>query len=204
MSAQTCLGAARYSAGPMRVGGGFSTTDGAKSYGLNFGVGAKVGPFASANLSRAEYSDADVSSRAVGIGAGYAIDVNPTHTVQFCPQASLTHQSGPDIDVGTSTMSTSANAFAFGGAFGGSVPVTPTLDLVPFGAASYVISRATVTFGGTSESDSQDYADIELGAGFVLNKTLTLQPSIAIPVGLDGAKSSFQLAVAFNFGTPKH
>jgi hypothetical protein len=205
MAAQTCAGAAAYSAGPVRIGAGLATTDGAKSYGLTLGVGSKAGAFGSATLSRGEYSDVDASSTAVGVGAGYAFDLNPTHTAQFCPQLSLIHQSGPDIDLGGSALSVTSHAVALGGSLGELVPLTPTLDLVPFGGASYVMSRATATFAGDSQSDSQDYSEIDVGAGFVFNKTFTLQPSLAIPVGLDGAKMSFQLAFAFNFGgAPKH
>jgi hypothetical protein len=42
-----------------------------------------------------------------------------------------------------------------------------------------------------------------VGAGFVINRTLTLQPSAALPVGIDGAKPSFQLTFSLNFGSPK-
>jgi hypothetical protein len=200
VSAQTCVGAAAFSSGPVRLGAGLATSDGAKSYGVTMAAGAKTGPFASGGLSRIEYSDLDGSGTVVGLGAGYAIDVNPTKTVQFCPLAGFQYQSGPDIDLGGSTLSMSAHAVSLGGSLGGSVPMTPTLDFVPFAGASYIASRATGTLDGTSDSESQSYGEIDVGAGFVINKTLTLQPSVAIPVGVDGAKSAFQLAFAFNFG----
>ena len=84
--------------------------------------------------------------------------------------------------------------------FSWKVPALIVEDFVPFAAASYVLARATATIGGTSDSDSQDYTEIDIGAGFVFNRTLTIRPSVAIPVGIDGAKSAFQLAFAFNFG----
>jgi hypothetical protein len=188
----------------VRAGAGLATSDGVKSYGVNMAVGSKTGTFASANIARAEYSDIDGSGTVVGIGAGYSADLNPAKTVQFCPQVSYVHQSGPDIDFGTGTISTSAYAIGFGGSIGSTVPVSPTLDLVPFGGASYIVSHASATMGGTTDSESQNYTDLTLGAGFVFNKTLTLQPAVSIPVGVDGAKSSFQLAFGFNFGAPKH
>jgi len=59
--------------------------------------------------------------------------------------------------------------------------------------------------GGTSESSSENYGVVKVGAGFVSNRTLTLQPSVSIPVGLEGAKTSFQIVVALNFGSsPVH
>jgi len=130
--------------------------------------------------------------------------VNPAKTVQFCPRAGLQYASGPDIDTGTGTLTTSAHAVSFGGALGGTVAMAPTFDFVPFVAASYVVERATAKLGGVSDSESEDYTEVDVGAGFVINKTLTLQPMVAIPVGLDGAKSAFQLAFTFNFGSAKH
>jgi len=93
----------------VRAGAGLATSDGVKSYGVNMAVGAKSGTFASANIARAEYSDIDGSGTLVGIGAGYAADLDPAKTVQFCPQVSYTHQSGPDLDFGTGTIATLAH-----------------------------------------------------------------------------------------------
>lgn len=203
MVAQTCSGTAAFSAGPVRLGAGLATSEGVKSYGVSMAVGANTGPFASGTLSRAEYSDIDGAGTVFGFGAGYAIDLNPAKTVQFCPIATFNYQSGPDIDIGTSTISTSAHAIGFGGSIGGILPVGPTVDFVPFAGAAYFVSRASASAGDVSESESQDYTEIDVGAGFVINKVLTLQPSVAIPVGVDGAKSTFLLAFAFNVGSGK-
>lgn len=200
LSAQACLGTAGFSSGPYRIGAGLSSADGVKSYGASMAMGAKAGPFAAGTLARVEYDGVDGSGTAVGINAGYAMDLNPTRTAQFCPLASFVYQSGPDFDLGNVKGSTSSRALGLGGAFGGTVPMTPALDFVPFAAASYVLARATATIGGTSDSNSRDYTEIDVGAGFVFNRTLTIRPSVAIPVGIDGAKSAFQLAFAFNFG----
>ena len=205
LAAQTCVGAASYASGPVRLGGGYASTDGTKSYGLTLGVGAKAGPFASASVSRSEYSDLDAHGTGVALGAGYAFDLKPTRTVQFCPLASLARESGPDVDYGGSTIALSVRDVGIGGSFGGVVPVTPTLDLVPFAGAYFVASRFSATFQGDTQSDSQNAGEADVGAGFVINRTLTLQPSVAIPFGTDGAKSVLRLALAFNFGgSPKH
>jgi hypothetical protein len=175
-----------------------------KSYGVNMAMGSKTGTFASANLARAEYSDIDGSATVVGIGAGYAADLDAAKTVQFCPQLSYGYQSGPDIDFGNGTVTMSSYAIGVGGSFGSTVPVSPTLDLVPFGGAAYILSRASATIDGTIDSESESYTNVTVGAGFVFSKTLTLQPAVSFPVGVAGAKTSFQLAFGFNFGTTKH
>ena len=121
--------------------------------------------------------------------------------MQFCPVASFAYQSGPNVQTPVGDISASAHAIGFGGSFGGIVPMSPTLDFVPFAGASFLASRVSASFGGTSESASKNYGEVNVGAGFVLNRTLTLQPSVSIPVGLEGAKTSFQIAFAFNFGS---
>jgi hypothetical protein len=80
------------------------------------------------------------------------------------------------------------------------VPVLPSLDFVPFTAAYYVTTRATATLATDSESETQNYGEFDVGAGFVINKALTLQPSVAIPFGISGGKSTFDIGFAFNFG----
>jgi hypothetical protein len=204
MEAQVCQGTAALAAGPIRLGGDYTSGDGWKGYGLEMGVGAKDGVYAEANVSRSEFSDIDGSGKGVGLGAGYAINVNPAHTVQFCPLVSAAFQSGPDIDYGNSTIETSIRAFGFGGTLGGAVPVTSTLDLVPFAGALFVTERLSATLDGTSDSQSANSGLLDVGAGFVINKTLTLLPSVSVPFGIDGGKSSFELAISLNFGSAKH
>jgi hypothetical protein len=200
LSAQSCVGSASFSAGPVRLGAGLGTSDGVKSYGVSMAAGASSGVYASGSLSRIEYSDLDGSSRSVGVGAGYAINLNRSRTIQFCPEASYQHVSGPDIEYVGQKITTSARAFSYGGSFGGTVAVMPSLDLVPFMGAYYVTTRATATLVTDSRSETQNYGEFDVGAGFVINKALTLQPSVSIPFGVSGAKSTFDIGFAFNFG----
>ena len=200
LSAQTCLGAASFSSGLLRVGAGMGTSDGAKSYGVDMAVGAKSGGYVSGGLSRLEYRDIDGSAKSVALGAGYAINLNPARTVQFCPEVGYQRVSGPDIQYAGYTITTSARAVSYGGSFGGRVAVLPALDLVPFTGAYYVSTRATETLVSDSRSESWSYGEFDIGAGFVINKTLTLQPSVVIPFAVSGAKSTFEIGLAFNFG----
>jgi hypothetical protein len=200
IEAQTCQGAASFSSGPARVGAGFNVSDNVKSYGAQLAVGAGSGPYASADLSRAEYDNVANAGVGVGVTGGYAIDLAPAHAAQFCPLVSFGYQTGPDIDTGIGTISTSAHAVGFGGSFGGAIAVAPSFDFVPFVAAQYWIEQASASGAGTTASSSANYTSISVGAGFVVNKMLTLQPAVSIPVGLTGGKTTFELAFAFNFG----
>jgi hypothetical protein len=203
LGAQTCLGTASYRSGPMRVGAGLQFDDGANTYGAEFGVGSAAGPFGSVGLARTEYKDVDGGATNFAVNGGYAIDLNPVRTVQLCPLAGFAYQSLPDLDTGFGMLSSSVHAVALGGAIGGTIPASPTVDFVPFGGAEFDIAQAKVTFAGGSESHSENYTVVTLGAGLVFNHTLTIQPSVHIPMGLDGAKSSFGLTFAYNFGAAR-
>jgi hypothetical protein len=205
LSAQTCIGSASFSAGHVRIGAGLGTSDGVKSYGASLAAGANSGLYASGGLSRFEYSDIDGfgtagSGKSVALDAGVAINLNRSRTVQFCPEVGYQHVSGPDIQYAGYTITTSARAYSYGGTFGGTVAVLPALDLVPFAGAYYVTTRATATLVTDSRSETQNYGEFDVGAGFVINKTLTLHPSVVIPFGVSGAKSTFDIGFAFNFG----
>ena len=195
-----CIGSASFAAGPVRLGADLATSEGEKGYGVSLTAGSQAGPYASGSLARIEYSDLDGSSTSVFLGAGYAINLNRSRTVQFCPEVGYQHLSGPDIDYAGYKITTSARAYSYGGAFGGTVSVLPSLDLVPFAGAYYVTTRATATLVSDSQSESLNYGEFDVGAGFVINKALTLQPSVAIPFGVSGGKSTFDIGFAFNFG----
>jgi len=200
LSAQTCVGSASFASGPIRLGAGLATSDGQKGYGVSVAAGAGSGVYAWGGLSRIEYSDLDGSSKSVTLGAGYAINLNRSRTIQFCPEVGYQRVSGPDIQYAGYTITTSARASSYGGSFGGTVAVLPSLELVPFIGAYYVTSRATATLVTDSRSESQNYGEFDVGAGFVISKLLTLQPSVAIPFGVAGAKSTFGIGLSFNFG----
>jgi hypothetical protein len=200
-SAQTCLGTAPFGAGMVRVGATFATTSGGKAYGGQAAVGAPTGPFADLAVARSDFDDSDADATAVSIGVGFAIEVAPAGHVQFCPHITHVRQSGPDIDTGFGTVKTSLRASQVGASLGGSVQVTPRLDFVPFAGAAYVATRGTLeTAQGTEQSDTEDAGQIELGAGFVLDRRLTLLPAVSIPLGSEGATSTFLLTLAWNFG----
>jgi hypothetical protein len=198
---QTCLGTASFGAGLVRAGAAFASTEGVKAYGGNLAVGAPTGPFVDASVARANYDDLDANATAFSIGVGYAIEVAQAGHVQFCPHIAHVRQSGPDFDTGFGVLETSLRASVIGASLGGSVPVSPRLDLVPFVGAAYVATRGTLEEGqGAEQSDTEDSGQLQLGAGLVLDRRLTLQPTVLIPLGAEGANSTFQLLLAWNFG----
>jgi hypothetical protein len=201
-SAQVCQGTAPFSAGSDRVGVGMQFTDGAKAYGGSLAFGSGNSLFAGATVALTQFDGIDANATSMSVEGGYSIAMNTERTVQLCPLVGFAYQSGPNFDTGAGTVNSSVRAFAFGGSIGTTVPMSPTLDFIPFGGATYELDHATGSFNGFSSSGDQNYTNIMLGAGFVFNKTLTVQPSVSIPAGLNGAKPTYGISFAFNFGTP--
>jgi hypothetical protein len=185
------------------LGAGITSGDHAKSYGAQFAVGSATGPFATAGLSAVQYDGIDSNGLSMGVSAGYSVDLTPKGTAQFCPLVGFVYQNGPDIETSFGTISSSFHAFELGGSFGGIAASSPGFDFVPFAGASFVLAQASASASGISQSENSNYGVVSAGAGFVINRTLTIQPAVNIPVGLDGGKASFSLSVGFNFGTAK-
>ena len=191
--AQSCEGNASFASGPLRVGAGFAVTDGAKTYGINGALGDPSGWYGVASIARASFDNTDAGATDLGIAAGYAMNVTTDKKIQFCPRAGFTYQSGPSV----AGVSASAREFDLGGTFGTALTASPTLDVVPFGGAQYVnVSQKVEGFASTSE----DFMNINIGMGFVVNRQWTIQPMLTFPVGLQGGSSTFQIGVGYSFG----
>lgn len=190
-AAQRCLGTTSFSAGAIRLGGGLSMNDGVQTWGVDVALGRVSGPFGGVEVARTSLRGSSLR-RYVGVMGGYAVDMNPARTLQFCPVISLASRSGPMIGVGNF----SGQSFSFGASIGGVAATGPDFQFVPFGSVAYVNTRTL----DEPRDVYVDYVGIEVGSGMVFNNTVTLKPSVAIPVTLDGGNATFRLAFSVNFG----
>ena len=94
----------------------------------------------------------------------------------------------------------SSRTFSAGAAIGAQLGNNPQLQIVPNASFQFANTRLSVDDGTTSASGSESYGLLTLSTGFVFNSRFSLNPSINIPVGLDGSSTSFGLAGAMNFG----
>lgn len=53
--------------------------------------------------------------------------------------------------------------------------------------AGYIYSSVKLEGFGEELTESDTYGAVELGLGLIISKTLSLRPSVTIPVGLEGA-----------------
>jgi hypothetical protein len=198
-AAQTCVGMPSFSSGQMQVTGGGSFADGASSFGGTFGYGAPKGLYGKAGVGTTSYDVFDGSSFDFSAGAGYQIPLHASRMAELCPVASLSIGSGPN-DVGGSGLDMSSRTFAFGAAVGALVGRSSQVQILPNASFQFANTRLSIDDGTTSQAGSESYGLLTLGTGFVFNSRFSLNPSISIPMGLDGSSTSFGLSGAMNFG----
>jgi hypothetical protein len=198
-AAQTCVGMPSFSSGQMQLAGGGQFADGANSFGGTFGYGTPKGLYGKAGIGSTSYDGLDGSSFDFGVGGGYQVPLHSSRMAELCPVASLSLGSGPN-DVLGSGVDMSSRTIAFGASVGALVNRNPQLRILPNASFQFANSRVKLDDGTDSAADSQSYGLLTLGTGFVFNSRFSLNPSISLPVGLDGGNTSFGLIGAMNFG----
>jgi hypothetical protein len=191
--AQTCVGLASYSRGPIQFtghGAAIVSDFGAHQVGASIGYGRPGGVFADAAVATTSVTGTDASLD-FAVDAGYQVQVGQA---QICPVAAVGLSNGPDTEgmgVDGSTRSATVG-LALGTAIGvRQVQVVPT--------AGFTLEYSSTKYQGASGSNSEAYGVAHMGVGLVFN-TVSLRPSLDIPVGLEGADPALGLTVGFNFG----
>ena len=190
--AQTCMGMASYTSGPVQVAGHGSFTDGANRFGASVGYGLPSSVFGNVGIATTSWDGADASLD-FGGEVGYQMQVSK---VQVCPVASLAFGNGPDgAGFNMSTRSASLG-LAIGTSLG-----TSRMQIIPTAGLAVENLKATIEDTGTgiSGSGSDTHGIANLGVGLVFNN-ISVRPSVEIPVGLTGADATLGLTVGFNFG----
>jgi hypothetical protein len=200
LSAQACVGAASFAGGPVRLGAAVSFMDGAKQYGAQVGLGRADGAFGAVEVARADLDDTEVGGMSYVGSIGYQVPVGAARRAQVCPVGSFRYQRVADDDPFLGSFEARARTFTAGLALGAPFPAGATTEFVPFGSVSMANGRATLEFDGVEESASETYGIVDLGAGFIFNRAITLRPSISFPVGLDNSDAIFTVGLGFNFG----
>jgi hypothetical protein len=198
-AAQACLGMPTFANQPMQVTGSASFGDGATGFGGTFGYGVANGLYGKAGVGTTSYDGLDGSSFDFGVSGGYQMKLNSSKKAEICPVASLGFGSGPN-DVLGAGVDMSNRTFSFGAAGGISVGNSRRVEILPNASFQFANTRVELDDGTTSTAGSESYGLLTLGTGFVFNSRFSLNPSISIPVGLDGSDASFGLAGAINFG----
>ena len=198
-AAQACVGMPSFSSGRMQVGAGATFADGTSGFGGTFGYGSPKSFYGKAGIGSTSYDGFDGSSFDLNLGGGYQIPLQSRSTAQVCPMANLSFASGPNDILGQG-IDMSSRTFAFGAALGGQVGRNPRMQILPNASFQFANTRISLDDGTDSASGSESYGLLTLGTGFVFNSRYSLNPSISLPMGLEGSDASFSIAGAIHFG----
>jgi hypothetical protein len=198
-AAQTCTGMPSFSSGQLQATAAAAFADGANSFGGTFGYGVPQGLYGKAGLGTTSYDAFDGSSLDFSVGGGYQVPLQTSRTAELCPIASLSLGSGPN-DVLGSGVDISSRTFAFGAALGAQLGNNPQMQIVPNASFQFANTRLSMDDGTDSASGSESYGLLTLGTGFVFNSRYSLNPSVSLPMGLEGSDASVTLAGAIHFG----
>ena len=206
--AQMCAGFASFARGPYQFFGTAGFNNNAKSFAGGFAFGG-AGPFGEASIGTTNYDNIDGSSLLFGGGLGYQVTLGQKGIVHLCPTGSLAFASGPNnVDVfgdGSVVLDFSETDLSFGLELGVLASGSNQTQIIPVASLGFVsaTAKASDDVSGGSQSDTQTFGVLGLGLGFVFNQVVTFRPSVAIPIGLDGATTSFVAALSVNFGKPR-
>lgn len=196
-AAQTCLGLASFSNGPIQVAGHGSFTQGVNSFGGSLGYGLPHSVFGSAAVSTTSYDVVNASSLGIGATVGYQMTLGKSAQAQLCPTASFGVGNGPDDQAaGINESRRSANV---GFSVGTSMAASPRMQIVPNAGLSLAYGKSKREGVAVVET-SDTYGLARLGVGVVISQNMSVRPSVDIPLGLAGSDPTFGLTLGYNFG----
>ena len=192
-TAQVCQGDLSFRT-PTHLGAALAMSNHTTSFGGGASWGHRQGLYGGASVGMTNYDAGAGNAVALGGGVGYAMPLQSRSNWQLCPGGTLGLTFGPNnngakISTQTITMGTS---------IGTSLPLSKSVNLLPFGSAAFAHTRAAVSVNGNSGSASDNYLLFGFGAGFQLTPTFVIRPSVSIAAATDNPDNTvFGLSMTF-------
>jgi hypothetical protein len=201
LQAQTCQGLASFSSSPLQVIGEASLTGESSAFGAGLAYGLPQGPFAEAVVARRAHENFGGSSVDVVAAAGYDLAFGKASLLHLCPVAAAGVQLGPN-NAFNSGVERSRRSAQLGLTFGAELTPQRRWNVIPTFAVSYAFQRdqAEDAAGAVLFRIDDAYALAQIGMGLVFKSTLSLRPSVDLPLGLSGGEPSVGLTVGYSLG----
>jgi hypothetical protein len=197
-TAQVCQGDLSFRGRSTHVGGSLAVSDNATSLGGGLSYGHAQGWYGGATAGILSYDNVSGNSAVIGGGLGYSMPLQKRSKWSICPGGTVAMAFGPTIDVGTGSMHLSSQTLSMGASVGTSLPLSKSVSLLPFGSAAMGYTRATAKLNGNSQTQTDSYLLLGMGAGFQLTPSLVLRPALSLAAGADLIDDTvFGLSVTF-------
>ena len=197
-AAQVCQGDLSFRNSSTHVGAALSVSDNITSFGGGATFGHGQGLYAGGSVGISRYSNLNGNGVALSGGMGYSMPLQQRSKWQICPGGTLTLGFGPSANVGAGTMHFSSQTFSLGASVGTALPLSKTVNLLPFGSAAFGYTRVAARLNGNTTSDTDTYLLLGMGAGFQLTPSLVLRPALSLAAGANLIDDTvFGLSVTF-------
>lgn len=196
-AAQACLGNASFGANHLQMSGSYTFTSDFDELGASFVSGsnsvfAGVGVNSYSNLGR------DANLRISG-SLGYQVPVSASGKLQACPLLRASYGLPTDEFNGFGGELTT-QSYGFGLAVGGPMLQRARFALVPSLQAGVQRDVFKVRGGLAPEDNSDTYGTIGFALGMVMNESLSLRPSVLMPVNASFEDPIFGIGLSLNYG----
>jgi hypothetical protein len=184
-AAQVCQGDLSFHNSSSHLGAGLAISNDATSFAGGATFGHRDGLYAGGSVGVTSFSNVSGNGVSLNGGLGYAMPLQQRSKWQICPGGTLSLGFGPSQTVAGNTVHFSTQTFTMGASVGTSLPLSKTVNLLPFGSASLGYTRAAAKVNGNSSSATDTYLLLGMGAGFQLNPSLVLRPALSLAAGAD-------------------
>jgi hypothetical protein len=185
--AQSCTGFTTFSQGRMNVAGYATFRDGATGYGAQLNMRHGTSHFLSLSAGATSY-DAPIDETSTDLAAGLGMERKSASGFEWCPMVKVGYTMGPG-DPNTLSIAPGLGLAQSLGEMGG-------FELVPYGTASLIWARTSVS--GASNSDTE--FGFGLGLGLRLGSGIQFTPSFSKTTAT-GDDGFFGVNVSIPFGS---
>ena len=179
-AAQVCQGDLSFRT-PTHLGAAVAMSSHTTSFGGGATWGHRQGLYGGGSLGITNYDAGAGNAVVVGGGVGYQMPLQAKSNWQLCPGATLGLSFGPN----SNGAKISTQTVTAGASLGTSLPLSKSINLLPYGSAAFAHTRAAINVGGNSTSGSDNYMLFGFGAGFQISPSLVIRPSVSIAAATD-------------------
>jgi len=121
---------------------------------------------------------------------------------QLCPGGTVSLGFGPSIETGAGSMKTASQTLTMGASVGTSVAMNKTVNLLPFASAGLGYTRLSAKLNGASDSETDTYLLLGVGAGIQLTPSFVVRPSLSLAAASELIDDTV-FSLGFTFALPR-
>lgn len=197
--AQVCEGRPGADAGKVQLGAGFSAGNAAKEFGVGVsGLGERA--YGGATLGSVSYDDFSGSTTTIGGSVGYQLAVGSSGRAQLCPFFRAALGFGPN-DIAGLGVDLSTRGVGAGISWGFRATQSADFGLIPTIGAGFSYASVKLSDGVDDLTESDTYGQLGIGLGFIFGRQFAVQPTVTIPLGLEGADPIVGVTISLSLGS---